>query len=112
MRAGASASRDGARISVHPKLVYEDDLNPAMRAAVEEMRERTAAGFSGTAFDVEAGEDPTGTYLVATVDIEDTDGVMDLIGDRLLDIQIEERLPLYVVVLRTPARVMHALHEL
>jgi len=91
---------------------YDHGLSPAMQAAIGEMRERISAGFPGATFVVGPGEDPAGTYLVATVDMEDTDEVVDLFRDRIVDLQVDEGLPLYVVVLRTPARVMQAVREL
>jgi hypothetical protein len=36
----------------------------------------------------------------ATVDVEDTDAVVDVYIDRLVTLQIEEGLPVYVVPLR------------
>jgi hypothetical protein len=50
-------------------------------------------------FQVVPGEDPTGTYVLATVDVEDTELVMDAYMDRLLTLQIDEGLPLYVLPL-------------
>ena len=44
--------------------------------------------------------DPAGTYVLATVDVEDTELVMDAYMDRLLTLQIDEGLPLYVLPLR------------
>ena len=51
-------------------------------------------------FRVVPGDDPTGTYVLATVDVEDTELVMDAYMDRLLTLQIDEGLPLYVLPLR------------
>ena len=56
-------------------------------------------------FAVEPGEDPPGTYLVATVDIADTDEVIDVVGDRLLALQVDEGLPVYVAPVRPVNRV-------
>jgi hypothetical protein len=48
-------------------------------------------------FQVAPGDDPTGTYVLATVDVADTELVMDAYMDRLLTLQIDEGLPLYVL---------------
>ena len=40
--------------------------------------------------------DPKGVYLVTTVDIADTDEVIDLFGDRLVELQVNEGLSIYV----------------
>lgn len=53
--------------------------------------------YPEAAFAVSRGDDPEGIYLTATVDIEDTDLVLDTVVDRLLQLQVEEQLPIYVV---------------
>jgi hypothetical protein len=40
------------------------------------------------------------------VDIADTDEVIDVIGDRLVELQVDEGLPLYVTPLRPIERVV------
>ena len=52
-----------------------------------------------------AGDDLTGTYVIATVDIEDTKTVIDGYIDRLLECQIDEGLSVYVVPVRPLMRV-------
>jgi hypothetical protein len=49
---------------------------------------------------VTPGEDPEGLYVLATVDVDDTDAVVDVYIDRLLTLQIDDGLPIYVVPLR------------
>jgi hypothetical protein len=44
-------------------------------------------------------------YVLATVDVEDTDVVVEVYIDRLLDLQIDEGLAVYVVPVRPLARV-------
>lgn len=41
-------------------------------------------------------EGPDGLYLRAIVDVEDTDEVTEVFIDRMIDLQVEEDLPLYV----------------
>jgi len=55
---------------------------------------------------VEEGFDPQGIYLVATVDVADTDEVIGVVGDRLVDRQVEEGLPIYVAPPRPVERVI------
>ena len=86
-------------------------LTPAMEKAVNELKGRIAECFPQASFDVEEGFDPKGIYLVTTVDIADTDEVIDVIGDRLLELQVEEGLPLYVTPLRPIQRVIAELQE-
>ena len=75
-------------------------------AALDEFRQRIAERYPEATFVVERGIEPLGVYLVATVDVEDTGVVSDLIADRMLSLQIDEGLPLYVTVVRPLARVV------
>ncbi len=82
------------------------DVNPAIRAALNELEEMNAKRFPEATFEVQEGFDPPGVYLLATVDIADTDEVVDIIGDRLVDMQVYGNLPVYVVPLRPIERVL------
>ncbi len=79
---------------------------PRIQAALSELQELIQQRWPEASFDVSHGEDPEGVYLGATVDIDDTDEVMDAIIDRLLDIQVEQRLPVYVIPVRPTQRVI------
>jgi hypothetical protein len=48
---------------------------------------------------------------VTTVDIADTDEVIALVGDRLVQLQVDEGLPVYVTPLRPIERVIAQLRE-
>jgi hypothetical protein len=85
-------------------MITEHD--PRMSAAIAEMEERILAQYPGATFDVATGEDPDGIYLTATVDVDDTDEVFDLIVGRLLEMQVEEGLPLHVLPVRPIERVV------
>ena len=56
-------------------------------------------------FQVVPGDDPTGIYVITTVNVEDTETVIDGCMDRLLELQIDEGLSVYVVPVRPLARV-------
>ena len=86
-------------------------LTPRMEEAVRELQGLITARFPQASFVVEEGFDPKGTYLVTTVDIADTDEVIDVVGDRLVDLQVTEGLPLYVTPLRPIQRVVAELRE-
>ncbi len=80
--------------------------DPHLEHAISELRDRITAKYPGTAFAVQQGiDDPEETWLVATVDIEDPDEVVDLVIDRLLELQIDEQVPVYVLPIHTPERV-------
>ena len=86
-------------------------LTPRMEEAVCELKGVITKRFPQAAFVVEEGSDPKGIYLVTTVDIPDTDEVIDLVGDRLVELQVDEGLPLYVTPLRPIERVVADLAE-
>ena len=90
----------------------QPDLDdPRMQAAVAEMQERIRARYPDATFAASYGDDPDGVYLTVTVDLEDTDEVVDVYIDRLLDLQIEEGLPLHVIPVRPPERIAAMLKE-
>jgi hypothetical protein len=86
-------------------------LSPAMKKAVNELKARISERFPQASFVVEEGFDPKGIYLVTTVDIADTDEVIDVVGDRLVELQVDEGLPIYVTPLRPIQRVVAELRE-
>jgi hypothetical protein len=86
-------------------------LTPRLEEAVQELQRLITARFPQAAFVVEKGVDPEGIYLVTTVDIADTDEVIAAVGDRLVELQVDEGLPLYVTPLRPIERVIAQLRE-
>jgi hypothetical protein len=82
-----------------------------MEDAVRELQELITRCFPEATFVVEEGVDPEGVYLVATVDIPDTDEVVAAVGDRLVELQVDEGLPIYVTPLRPIERVVTQLRE-
>jgi hypothetical protein len=82
-----------------------------MQEAVEELKRLITERFLEAAFVVEEGFDPEGIYLVTTVDIADTDDVIAVVGDRLVELQVDEGLSLYVTPLRPVDRVIAELRN-
>lgn len=82
--------------------------DPRIERAVTELQAMIATRYPDASFAVWQGEDPVGTYLTATVDVPDTDDVTDLIIDRLIAMQVEEALPVYVIPVRPIARIQAA----
>jgi hypothetical protein len=79
--------------------------DPRMQAAVTELQELIQTHYPGTTFTVGEAEDPDGVYLRAIVDVDDTDEVTEVFIDRMIDLQVEDGLPIYVVPVRTLERV-------
>lgn len=72
------------------------------QAALAELQRIIAEKYPDAEFCVRRGnDDPREWWLEVTVDLEDTEEVTDLVIDRLLDYQIEQRLPIYVLPLRS-----------
>ena len=86
-------------------------LTPRMQEAMDELKRLITARFPQATFVVEEGFDPEGVYLVTTVDIADTDEVIAVVGDRLVEMQVEEGLPVYVTPLRPLERVVAELRK-
>ena len=87
-----------------------DEQAPAtpatLQQAVDELRQRIETRYPGAIIEVgPGGDDSVGTYIVATVDLDDPDEVLDFVIDRVLAFQIDDRLPIHVVPIRTPERV-------
>src|SRR5215510_9110925 len=69
-----------------PMRAKQLDLRtPHMQAAIEEIQRLIQQHYPEATFQVEPGDDPTRMYVLATVDVEDTDVVVDVYIDRLLD---------------------------
>jgi hypothetical protein len=77
-------------------------LDDRMQATVDEMKLVIAGRFPVVKFSVAEGDDPEGIYLIVTLDVDDMDEVTDLFISRMVDLQVEEGLPLFVVPERTP----------
>lgn len=88
-----------------------DESDPRIQAALAELQGLILTGYPMATFTVGRGDDPEGVYLTATVDIEDVEEVIDVVVDRLVDLQVEEGLPVDVVPLEPLARVLAGMRE-
>jgi hypothetical protein len=86
-------------------------LTPRMQEAIDELKGLITARFPQAAIVVEEGFDPEGIYLITTMDIADTDEVIAVVGDRLVELQVDEGLPVYVTPLRPIERVVAELRK-
>jgi hypothetical protein len=74
-------------------------------AAISELQEIIRSHYPTASFAVGHSEDPDGIYLQATVDVEDTDAVLDLVIDRLVQMQVDEAVPIYLLPVRPAERI-------
>jgi len=84
---------------------HNDTLDPRVTQAVSSLQTLILGRYPTASFATFQGEDPDGTYLRAAVDVDDPDEVMDLAIDRLLEYQLDEGLPVYLLPVRTDARI-------
>ncbi len=84
------------------RTVSEDSR---MRSAVAELEILIRHHYPGATFEETLGEEPEGTYVMVTVDVEDTDDVVDIYIERLLEMQVDEGLSLYVIPMRPLERI-------
>lgn len=86
------------------------DLTPSMQAAIEELERLISTRFPDATYELELGDDPDGLRLIPTVAVEDTLDIFDIVGEHLLQYQIDDGLPIYVSPARPPA-MEHALAQ-
>jgi hypothetical protein len=97
-------------MNMSPERLHTD---PKKQTALSELKGMIQAKYPSASFAVRPGiEDPDETWLTTRVDVEDPDEVMDLVIDRLLEIQLDEGIPVHVLPLRTPERVAALRREL
>ena len=75
-------------------------FDAAVTEAIEELEDLIRNRYPSASFKVWK-EDHQEVYLTAAVDVEDTDDVVDLVIDTLLDIQVERGLPLVLLPVST-----------
>jgi hypothetical protein len=70
--------------------------------SVDELKRLILACEPAATFSVGRGQDPDGLYVYVVVDREDLDDVWDACRDRLLEMQVDERLAVYIIPTQPP----------
>jgi hypothetical protein len=91
---------------------HVDISDTRVQSALAELQDMIRSRYPTAIFVAAVGEDPDGVYLTAAVDLEDPDEVLDVVIDRLLEIEIDEGLPIYVIPSRTSNRIAEHLRAL
>ncbi len=78
--------------------------DPRVQHAAAELERLIRAGYPQATFELVDGEDPPGTRLRVTVDIDDVEPVRQLYLERLVDLQVEDGIPIYVRTVQPPHR--------
>ena len=90
----------------------EPPIDARTQAALAELQEMLLRHYPDATFRVSRGQDdPDCIHLVMTVDVEDTDVVLDTVIDRVMELQIEEELPVHVIPIRPLERVLQEMPE-
>jgi len=80
---------------------HTQDLTPSMLSALEELKGIIQSHYPEASFQVShSPEEPEIVHLQAIVDVDDQDDVLDLVVDRMMELQIEEDLPIFVIPVR------------
>jgi hypothetical protein len=80
-------------------------LDPQISSALDELRSLIRGRYPEAEFEVIRDvDDPVAFHLTTIVDVEDPDEVLDVVIERLLELQIEEGLPVHVIPLQPLAR--------
>lgn len=94
----------------HP-LKEQPITDPRVLAAVNELTELVRSHYPKATFSVgRSPDEPEAVHVYATVDLEDTEPVVDLVIERELEL-LEEGLAVQVIPLRTPERNAAILRE-
>lgn len=81
-----------------PETVAADLADPRVQEALTELQELIRQRYPAASFTVtQRQDDPEGIFFTAVVDIDDLDEVTDLVLRRMVDMQLDEGLPIYVV---------------
>jgi hypothetical protein len=84
----------------------EPILDARTENAVKELKGIISQKYPGASFELSRAEDaPDLIHLNTTVDLEDAGEVLDLVIDRVVELQADEGIPLHVIPIRTPERV-------
>ena len=71
--------------------------DPRVQRALEELKSLVLQRFPEATFEAYEGDDPVGIYLKARADVEDLFDIIYTVSERIVDIQLDEELPVYVV---------------
>src|SRR5437762_2897563 len=87
--------------------VRDLSLDERTLAAIDELQRTILARYPTTTFQVSRSQDdPRAVHLTAIADLDDPSEVLDLVIDRVVDLQVDEGIPLHVIPIQTPARVL------
>jgi hypothetical protein len=88
-------------------MTEEQPLDPRTQAALSELQGIIKQHYPEATFQVTRNQEaPEAIHLVATVDVEDRGDVLDAVMERMMALQIEQDLPIFVVPRRPRERML------
>lgn len=94
-----------------PFIDVHGNVNERAQAAIDELKRTILTRHPEATFEVGPGTDnPTAIHLDVYVDLDDPGEVLDEIIDRVVDIQVDEGIPLHVIPFHTPGRALARIH--
>src|SRR5437867_97072 len=85
----------------------QETFDSRTQGAFDELRQTIRQRYPKAQSMVTRSQDePENIHLITMVDLDDTDEVLDLVLERLIELEVDERIPLYVIPVRTPARIL------
>jgi hypothetical protein len=83
-----------------------ESLDERTRQAIDELQRTIVARYPSTTFEVvPSPEASQSIWVVAAVDVDDTDEVGDLVLDRVVSLIADEGIYVHVIPVRTPERI-------
>ena len=85
-------------------------LEARTRDAISELQSTITAHYPTATFELtRSPDDPNSILLFAIADVDDPDEVGDLVVERVVELLVDEGIPVHVIPLRTPERVQAAM---
>ncbi|MCL4544835.1 MAG: hypothetical protein M1118_09625 [Chloroflexi bacterium] len=86
---------------------HASKITPRMQSALTELEGMIREHYPTAQFRINPSQDdPEIIHLTTTVDVEDTEDVLNLVIDRMMEMQIEEGLPIFVIPVRPRERIL------
>lgn len=77
--------------------------------ALDELQSIIVTHYPTATFEVGSSpDDAASVHLRAIADVDDADEVLDLVIDHVLELQVDEGLPIHVIPVRTPERIVRS----
>ncbi|MFN0074302.1 MAG: hypothetical protein ACKVVP_22710 [Chloroflexota bacterium] len=86
-------------------------MTPRIEEVIAELKQLISARYPEAKYELADGDDPEGVRLIPIVDVDDLLEVVDIVSPRLVDLQVEEGLQLYVIPERTPERNLEVIRQ-